>query len=99
MFRPMAITVCSALAGSLLLALTMVPMLASFSFHADRSGRGRSGTAAGWRRQPTAIAACSRGRSITAPVTIGAPPWYWPSRSARCFHRHRFMPRLDEGSS
>ena len=32
MFRPMAITVCAAFAGSLLLALTMVPMLASFSF-------------------------------------------------------------------
>jgi cobalt-zinc-cadmium resistance protein CzcA len=32
MFRPMAITVCSALAGSLLLALTMIPMLASFAF-------------------------------------------------------------------
>ena len=32
MFRPMAITVCTALAGSLLLALTMVPMLASVSF-------------------------------------------------------------------
>ncbi len=32
MFRPMAITVCAALAGSLLLALTMVPMLASFAF-------------------------------------------------------------------
>src|SRR5947209_10159338 len=30
MFRPMAITVCAALAGSLILALTMVPMLASF---------------------------------------------------------------------
>ncbi len=32
MFRPMAITVCAALFGSLLLALTMIPMLASFSF-------------------------------------------------------------------
>jgi cobalt-zinc-cadmium resistance protein CzcA len=32
MFRPMAITVCAALAGSLLLALTMVPMLTSFSY-------------------------------------------------------------------
>src|SRR5580700_7990217 len=38
MFRPMAITVCTALAGSLLLALTMVPMLASFSF--PRNARG-----------------------------------------------------------
>ena len=33
MFRPMAITVCTALAGSLFLALTMIPMLASFTFH------------------------------------------------------------------
>jgi len=32
MFRPMAITVCTALAGSLLLALTMIPMLTSVSF-------------------------------------------------------------------
>ncbi len=32
MFRPMAITVCAALAGSLFLALTMVPLLASFAF-------------------------------------------------------------------
>ena len=32
MFRPMAITVCTALFGSLLLALTFVPVLASFSF-------------------------------------------------------------------
>jgi heavy metal efflux system protein len=32
MFRPMAITVCSALAGSLLLALTLIPMLASWAF-------------------------------------------------------------------
>src|SRR5579864_2750753 len=32
MFRPMAITVCAALAGSLILALTLVPLLASFSF-------------------------------------------------------------------
>src|SRR5207244_3374384 len=32
MFRPMAITVCTALFGSLLLALTLVPALASFAF-------------------------------------------------------------------
>src|SRR5580704_14526384 len=32
MFRPMAITVCTALAGSLLLALTMVPLLTSVIF-------------------------------------------------------------------
>src|SRR5207247_1776183 len=32
MFRPMAITVCTALFGSLLIALTLVPALASFAF-------------------------------------------------------------------
>src|SRR6266446_1170600 len=32
MFRPMATTVCAALFGSLLLALTMIPMLASLAF-------------------------------------------------------------------
>src|SRR5258708_33706976 len=32
MFRPMAMTVCMALAGSLILALTMVPMMVSFAF-------------------------------------------------------------------
>jgi len=41
MFRPMAITVCTALAGSLLLALTLVPLLASFSF--NRNARGPTG--------------------------------------------------------
>src|SRR5579864_8506076 len=40
MFRPMAITVCTALAGSLLLALTMVPMLASFCFRKGILHRG-----------------------------------------------------------
>jgi len=44
MFRPMAITVCSALAGSLLLALALVPVLASFSFW---KGIGRVGSVQG----------------------------------------------------
>ena len=33
MFRPMAITVCSALLGSLVLALTAIPVLASLACH------------------------------------------------------------------
>ena len=45
MFRPMAITVCTALFGSLLLALTLVPALASFAFrHGIPVKEGRSGT-------------------------------------------------------
>jgi hypothetical protein len=38
MFRPMAITVCAALVGSLILALTMVPTLTSFSFRGYAQG-------------------------------------------------------------
>src|SRR5204863_1208455 len=41
MFRPMAITVCTALFGSLLLALTLVPALASFAFRRGISLNGR----------------------------------------------------------
>src|SRR5207247_7059323 len=45
MFRPMAITVCTALFGSLLLALTLVPALASFAFrHGIPLRTGRRGT-------------------------------------------------------
>ena len=38
MFRPMAITVCAALLGSLILALTLVPMLASVAFRKAKTG-------------------------------------------------------------
>ena len=39
MFRPMAITVCMALVGSLFLALTLVPLLTSFAFRKFKRGR------------------------------------------------------------
>src|SRR6185369_16939629 len=53
MFRPMAITVCTALVGSLLLALTIVPALASFSFrkgiaHGKHSADRRAVDEQGW---------------------------------------------------
>jgi len=35
MFRPMAITVCAALAGSLILAIDHEPMLVSFAFRKE----------------------------------------------------------------
>src|SRR5580693_511514 len=41
MFRPMAITVCAALVGSLFLALTMVPLLTSLAFRKFTRGRQR----------------------------------------------------------
>src|SRR3984893_15821908 len=48
MFRPMAITVCTALAGSLLLALTMVPLLASVTFRRGIQRRNVAETEQHW---------------------------------------------------
>src|SRR6266581_865391 len=48
MFRPMAITVCAALFGSLLLALTVVPSLATFIFRRGIRSRKSASGASGW---------------------------------------------------
>ena len=97
MFRPMAITVCAALAGSLLLALTMIPMLASFAFRnyaprvaAKRSIMDRINGFYGRillrvmnaRLLTTAIAALVLAASLGSLYFIGT----------------EFMPKLDEGS-
>ena len=98
MFRPMAITVCAALLGSLILALTMVPMLASFSFanYVPRS----AGTSGRWMDRLSRVYVrilvwAMDHRVLTATlavlvmaVTIGS---LW-------FIGTEFMPRLDEGS-
>ncbi len=95
MFRPMAITVCSLLAGSLLLALTMVPVLATFVlkgkveeheegwFTRLRNGYRASLMAAlSMRRRIVVIAALAVVGSAASVAWIGT----------------EFMPRLDEGS-
>lgn len=105
MFRPMAITVCAALAGSLLLALTMVPMLASFSFSQGiRRPRGRnSGPGLAEQRWMTmlgngyerVLAWAIRYRILTvaaALVVLGV------ALGSLYFIGTEFMPRLDEGS-
>jgi cobalt-zinc-cadmium resistance protein CzcA len=48
MFRPMAITVCTALVGSLFLALTMIPALASIAFRKGIPRQGRHLTEPRW---------------------------------------------------
>jgi cobalt-zinc-cadmium resistance protein CzcA len=100
MFRPMALTVCMALAGSLILALTLVPLLASFSFsryvprarttHPDRGWMG-------WlNRTYVRILTWSMDhRILTASLAVlimaAAVGSLW-------FIGTEFMPRLDEGS-
>src|SRR4029077_3004392 len=48
MFRPMAITVCAALFGSLVLALTLIPTLVSFCFGGGISAKAAHGEEQNW---------------------------------------------------
>jgi cobalt-zinc-cadmium resistance protein CzcA len=95
MFRPMAITVCSLLIGSLLLAVTAVPVLASFVL---RSGvkehqEGWFVRVRGAYRRSLILALRYRTLVVGAAVllvavSIGSLAWIGTE----------FMPRLDEGS-
>jgi len=94
LFTPMALTVCYALLGSLLLSLTLVPALATYLWHADVRIRrhaplerltawyGRVGDVA-WRRSGLVVAAASV--LVLAAVVLGASLGT------------EFLPQLDEG--
>ena len=97
MFRPMAITVCAALAGSLLLALTMIPMLTSFAF---AKGLRRGVSRARWIDRMAdvyarSLAVAIRFRILTLAISVIilavalGSLWYIGTE---------FMPKLDEGS-
>ena len=95
MFRPMAITVCSALFGSLLLALFVVPVLASFALkhgHVEREGK--------WfvrlrERYSRSLEVALRHRYVT--IAAGLIPVVVALVSL-AYIGTEFMPRLDEGS-
>ncbi len=95
LFRPMAITVCSALIGSLIFALTVVPTAATFALR-----KGVKEEKEGWfepvrRIYVRALNAALRHRFATVgagviavAVALGSVAWLGTE----------FMPRLDEGS-
>ncbi len=101
MFRPMAITVCSALVGSLLFALTLVPALASLILRAPSNAEARGGESeSAWffelrdrygRSLDWVIA--HRARVIAAAAMLLAV-----ALGSLHFIGTEFMPRLDEGS-
>jgi heavy metal efflux system protein len=100
MFRPMAITVCTALAGSLILALTMVPMAASVSFRKGLKGARRASGEQWWMRAITNgymhvldWAIRYRVLTVSAAVLVLAA-----ALGSLYFIGTEFMPRLDEGS-
>src|SRR5580698_931568 len=97
MFRPMAITVCAALVGSLFLALTMVPLLASFAFR--KFTRSRQGEHVLMRTLDRVYARTltwtMNHRFITVTFSVLA---LGVALGSLYFIGTEFMPKLDEGS-
>jgi cobalt-zinc-cadmium resistance protein CzcA len=95
MFRPMAITVCSALLGSLLLALFVVPVLATFSLkygHGESEGKWFEGIR---KRYSRSLELALHHKYVT--VACGVIPVV-AALVSLAYIGTEFMPRLDEGS-
>jgi cobalt-zinc-cadmium resistance protein CzcA len=104
MFRPMAITVCSALAGSLFFALTLIPGLSSLVLRSgtDRlaTGSGHSVDEGGWfvRLRDRYGASLDWAIERRFPVLVGAAGVLAIALVSLLYIGTEFMPRLDEGS-
>ena len=95
MFRPMAITVCSALVGALLLSLTVVPVASSYFLKLAGAHHEERWFAALKRRYLSHLADAMSHRWRTIAIALGvvtlalvSVPWLGSE----------FMPRLDEGA-
>jgi cobalt-zinc-cadmium resistance protein CzcA len=95
LFRPMAVTVVSALAGSLLLALFVMPVLASYLLKVRAAYHGGGWFGAILRWYTTILEAAVRFRIATVAfgVLIAAI-----ALGSLAFMGSEFMPRLEEGS-
>ena len=100
MFRPMAIAVCAALTGSLLLALTMVPMMVSFAFRSGIPLNRVRKQEHGWMAALNSRYARSLASAMDRPwLTVGAAAVILAvTLGSLFFIGTEFMPRLDEGS-
>jgi cobalt-zinc-cadmium resistance protein CzcA len=95
MFRPMAITVCSALVGSLILALTVVPVLGTLALRAGIEER-----AEGWfirlrERYSRSLETAFRHRGR---ILLAGAATLVLALGSLAFIGTEFMPKLDEGS-
>src|SRR5438067_2465348 len=100
MFRPMAITVCGALLGSLLLALTAIPVFASYAFRKGISEKQKERDTHGWMARLNQAyergflyGLARRKQTVGLAVAILAI-----AVGSLFFIGTEFMPRLDEGS-
>ncbi|MBV9772162.1 MAG: efflux RND transporter permease subunit, partial [Bryobacterales bacterium] len=97
MFRPMAITVCTALLGSLVLALTMVPLLTSVAF---RRGVNNAKRRKSWMDSLSSLYARTLEVAIRFRIfTVGMSVIVLGvAVGSLYFIGTEFMPKLDEGS-
>ena len=100
MFRPMAITVCGALLGSLLLALTAIPVFASYAFRKGISERQKERDTHGWMahlneayERGFLYGLARRKQTVALAIVVLAV-----AVVSLFFIGTEFMPRLDEGS-
>ena len=97
MFRPMAWTVMFVLVGSLMLSLTLTPVLASLFLPKRIRGRGRAARAAGQAALSAALAAGCCGNRVCmrrrAAVALVLAVWHRRPRFGS-----EFVPRLSEGA-
>ncbi|HVE34118.1 MAG TPA: CusA/CzcA family heavy metal efflux RND transporter [Gemmatimonadaceae bacterium] len=99
MFRPMAFTVCAAVLGSLLLALTYVPAVASYVFTARQSRGGTDHHDARWFIRVRERYSRLVGWALThrAYVVGGAVALLVAALASVPYLGTEFMPKLDEG--
>ena len=97
MFRPMAFTVCAAVLGSLVLALTYVPAVASYVFGTRQSGGGHGDARwfLGLRQRYAATLAWSLSHRLA--VVGGAVVLLVVALASVPYLGTEFMPKLDEG--
>jgi cobalt-zinc-cadmium resistance protein CzcA len=95
MFRPMAISVCSALLGSLLLALFAVPVLSTFALRENTKERGEAWFERLRERYRRSLDFTMRHRR---PAIASAVVYVSIAVASLAWIGTEFMPRLDEGS-
>jgi heavy metal efflux system protein len=101
MFRPMAITVCSALVGSLLFALTLIPAISSLILKAPAdSGSHEASSESAWfiRLRDRYSRSLDWALSDRARVIVSAAALLAVALGSLRWIGSQFMPRLDEGS-
>jgi len=100
MFHPMATTVCAALFGSLILALTLIPTLVSLSFHRGMPAKAVHNQERNWLKRLNGNYARMLDWAMDhQAITVGSAIVLLAiALGSLFFIGTEFMPRLDEGS-